>query len=588
MPELRQSQRITSGRHDQLMCLSQEISRSVGAILKSVHGLPVEKRQSPLLVARELLLAQSHVIDQLDHLSEIEPSVDRGFEVARPATGMHHQPISAWLNQHASDPAAADMADTFSHGVSQAVGLREIHTQWRGVDDRSNLDQAASELLQQLPTHLAGLSSSIVGHDGQCRESSRQSSLHALHGSFFAIVQNGNVNAVPNDSRSQRLRRAGHAREAASRHQGEATTLDDPQWLEGEIASPTTRLKNAIGRVVGRGPLTRPIIVKLGVAAALASLMFWLWAPGAPRSAQSGGSATPNTEETRSSAPVVTAAPLAKVATASNEANATTPTDEPQQAAPNALFKKAQSRLSSSAAEPLTATDADPLTASEPRASASEKALDAPGTSAPAAVQRREVQSALSSADLATPRISEPQTSASKKLLSAAAASAPVAAPPQKTSSTLSSADLATPAISEARTTLAPSHVPKSAPKPKEPARQSNRPTASAPQSKPVVGGAKAAPPWQTASVAAAAQHFVPVLVTLKYKPAALQIFEDLQTRHAALANKKAELRSFVGPDGKTWYHVVAVPAVTEEEATEVCHSLGSEGEALDCTVAPY
>ena len=68
-----------------------------------------------------------------------------------------------------------------------------------------------------------------------------------------------------------------------------------------------------------------------------------------------------------------------------------------------------------------------------------------------------------------------------------------------------------------------------------------------------------------------------------------MQIFGDLQHRHpATLSNKRGELKSFVGPDGQTWYHVIAVPAVTEAEAGAICRSLGPEGEALDCTVAAY
>jgi hypothetical protein len=149
-----------------------------------------------------------------------------------------------------------------------------------------------------------------------------------------------------------------------------------------------------------------------------------------------------------------------------------------------------------------------------------------------------------------------------------------------------------TPESSEVHTVSRSAQIEKSPPKPmlQKPThddaqtRRSNQPSASA--SKFVVPGAKA--PWQTASVAVGG-HFAPVLVTLKDKAAALQIFEDLQKRYAAtLANKKAELKSFVGPDGQTWYHVAALPAATEAEAKAVCHALGSEGEALDCTVAPY
>ena len=628
MPELRQSRGMPSGHHDHLLGLYQEISRSVDTILRSLPGLPLEMRHRALRIARELLLAQSHVIDKLADLSDHAPSFAGEFGRSDPrrpeaARGTHHRPITAWLNQHASDPRAG-LADTGSgqapetndrpietfgssdghdvasptspgaltHSVSQAGGLSA--TEWR-PDDPSNsakLQRVASEL--QFTTHLARLPSTIVDHDVTRRASSFQSTHHG-HATFIAIVQNGHANGVANEFVSERLRRAAHAGDAASPYDVEAAAGDEPHWLEGEIASPRTRLKTAIGRVVDRASLTRPVIAKLGLAAlAGASLMLWFGAPGAPRSGQSGDSASADTAEIRS-APVVATAPFAKVA--SNEADATTPTDAPQQAAPDARPEKLQSRLSPSGPAATTATGADPSTAGEPRASAPETAVEAPAPGALVIEPPPIVLPTRSSSDLATSAVSEPRASAAEQPLNAPTTIAPVSKPRGKVASTAASADVATPESSEAQTVFRPAQIEKSPTKPalqkptheEAAAWQSNQPSATAPLSKSVVTGTKASKPWQTASVAVVAEHFAPVLVTLKDKAAALQIFEDLQKRHAAtLANKKAELRSFVGPDGQTWYHVAALPAVTEAEAREVCHSLGSEGEALDCTVAPY
>ena len=130
---------------------------------------------------------------------------------------------------------------------------------------------------------------------------------------------------------------------------------------------------------------------------------------------------------------------------------------------------------------------------------------------------------------------------------------------------------------------------------PKEGAAQhSNQRSPAAPQPARDGGGAEGSPTWAAATVPlgatvpAAAPRFAPILLTLRDGPSALQVFEDLQKRHAsALANKRAELRSFVGPDGNTWFRLIAVPAVAEAEAKKLCQALGAEGKALGCTVAP-
>jgi hypothetical protein len=634
MPELRQARGMPTGDHDHLVGLYQEISRSVDTILRSLPGLPLDMRHRALRIGRELLLAQSHVIDKLAYLSDIKPSFDNSFQgpdqrrpqaPTRPATATNHQPITPWLNQHASDPIAGlagtgseqarettddhrpietfgssdglDVASltppgALSDTISQVGGVGAIERERRRQDDQSNLaklDRVASELQQQFSDHLAHLPSTIVDHDIAIRASSFQSNHQGVHGTFIAILQSGNVNRVASGSISESLRSAAYTSEAATSHvDAEVAALDERHWLEGEVTSPTTRLKTAFGRVMGRAPLALPMIAKLVVAAmAGASIMFWFSA-GAPRSAQPAGSASSGTEETRG-APVVAAAPFTKAAAASKEATAKPPTDAPQHAA--ALQEKFQSRLSPSVAPPLAVADTDTSASERP---ASENALESPTTSAPVIKPPRNVPSTLSSTDLASPQVDQPRSSAPVQPLSAPTPTAPVMKPPRNIPS-MASANLATSQISAVQTGPEPSHAQKAKPtlqKPTHevaPARQSSQPTSLALEPKPVVDGPKASKTWQTASVAVVAGHFAPVLVTLKDKAAALQIFDDLQKRHAAaLANKKAEFRSFVGPDGQTWYHVVAAPPVTEAEASNVCRSLGPEGEALDCAVAAY
>lgn len=84
-------------------------------------------------------------------------------------------------------------------------------------------------------------------------------------------------------------------------------------------------------------------------------------------------------------------------------------------------------------------------------------------------------------------------------------------------------------------------------------------------------------------------QKFAPVILVLRDAKAALQIYQDLQKRHAlVLGNKTAELRNFTGSDQTPWVQLLAVPAASKEDAESICQSLGSEGKALGCTVTPY
>ncbi len=455
MPEPRQSRPVPSGRHRGLWCLTQEIARSVETILRSVHGLPVEMRQATLRVARDLLVAQSSVVDRLFHLPEIAPSVDGGPKasseaisqaLARPTTEAH-QPMAA-LNLHASDRTA---------GMADKGSGRPLET----IDSQRPMEAFRS----------------CEGHD------------------------------VPD--------------------------MTSPV-TESKITSPrTAKSKTGLNNLSGR--------VIVGLVMVSTSLVFWLSAPSAQRGGRSA-----HTQETRS-APVVAAAPIAKVDIASNGASTSTPTDELQQAAANRRSEIGPSPLSPLVAGPggpLTA--ADPLTPTEPPVSASDNPLAAPPTSTPVDV------------------------------------------PPRNVQSTLTSTDLATPAISQVQSGLRPSHAQIFPPEPtlqKGSTRHINQPAA--PQQWRVA--VRPQGPLTSASAPATAGRFAPVLLTLRDGPAALQIFEGLQKRHPdALANKKAEMRNFVGPDGQEWYRLLAVPAVTQAEATEVCHLLGSEGEALGCTVAAY
>ena len=87
----------------------------------------------------------------------------------------------------------------------------------------------------------------------------------------------------------------------------------------------------------------------------------------------------------------------------------------------------------------------------------------------------------------------------------------------------------------------------------------------------------KAAPPVQPEA------KYTPILVTLKDSKTALSLFKDLQQRHpGVLANKTAELRPFVGPDQTSWVALLAVPAVTKEQAEAICSGMGSEGKRSD------
>ncbi len=85
------------------------------------------------------------------------------------------------------------------------------------------------------------------------------------------------------------------------------------------------------------------------------------------------------------------------------------------------------------------------------------------------------------------------------------------------------------------------------------------------------------------------AQKFAAAILALRDGKAALQIYRDLQNRHAGvLGNKKGELRSFNGPDQTPWVQVLVLPPSSKEDAQAICQNLGAEGAALGCKVVSY
>lgn len=582
MSELRSPREMTSGHHDRLVDLYQEISRAIDATLRSLTSVSIEMRQDRLRVVRELLLAQSYVVAKLASLHNTAFSVDGGSEgpyrngqVASRCPVMQVQTITARLNQNTPDAASADAGSAFaatdhaeqrlavhedfdhdatlslpryfSHGFSQKALPNRITTTRPSGQDHQTLLGVTFELQRQLLAHLAHLPSTAVDYHAGSRPSSSQDRYQDIDRTFVGILQNGGRNKPA----IEELSPAGYASEAAYAHDAaepitSGETASETEWEDADDTSAISSLKMAIGRLAKRASLTLPMLVNLGVAvAAGASLSFWFGASGEPRF--------------------------------------------PVQ---SALQEKIQSRLGPSPPDSAEATTAVVSGKSEKRAPTSDSSLEARVSTASAVGQQQYVVSTLSPADLATPEIPEPRASASGPIFSAV--TPPPAAPQQKPPSTPSSngspashigADRnASPSSPLQELLTRPSREDRSARleiKPTIPVRQSNL-TIAAQRTKP----AQAAPKT-TGSVDS--RHFTPILMSLKDKTAALQIFEDLQRRHAAaLANKRAEAASFIGPDGQLWYHVRALPAVTKAEAMEVCRALGPEGEAFDCTVAPY
>ncbi|MEQ1716487.1 MAG: hypothetical protein ABL907_10960 [Hyphomicrobium sp.] len=109
------------------------------------------------------------------------------------------------------------------------------------------------------------------------------------------------------------------------------------------------------------------------------------------------------------------------------------------------------------------------------------------------------------------------------------------------------------------------------------------------PEQKTKTAALEPAKPPESKPAPPAKEKFAPVLLTLRDGDAALRIFKELQQRHpAALGDKTAELRAFIGPDQRPWHRLLAVPASAKGKAEDVCKALGEEGTALGCEVALY
>lgn len=123
-----------------------------------------------------------------------------------------------------------------------------------------------------------------------------------------------------------------------------------------------------------------------------------------------------------------------------------------------------------------------------------------------------------------------------------------------------------------------------------------DKPRAAAPP-KPAAPAAAPAPaakkpevaPFKTAVVKAPqGPLFAPVLLELKNADSLMRVFQDLQSRHGALAGKRAELRPAAGPNNETWFALLAVPASPKAEAEAICRAMGAEGATLRCRVIKY
>lgn len=80
-------------------------------------------------------------------------------------------------------------------------------------------------------------------------------------------------------------------------------------------------------------------------------------------------------------------------------------------------------------------------------------------------------------------------------------------------------------------------------------------------------------------------QRFTPALILVKNPAAALQVFESVRQRHAAVLNGRTpEVRPVVLANKETWYQVILQPPGTRSDAEHLCQKLGSEGKALGCS----
>ena len=290
MPTLHDLRRIR-GQYDQLWGLSREISCAVDIILRSVHALPGAMRQNKLRVARELVAAQSCMLDQLIFLTAFETARDRGFENSDRYMARAVTPTAA------SERALGTIDGDF---LSESYALSEC----RDIVSASTIDD----------------------YDVKIPASPLRSHLRGQRRTYLAV---GTVAASQNLSTIRQLN-------TAASHSRPTTDLSEPRSLANGT-SLTTNLTSLIERVASRVPFTRSIIAILCVGAIVgASLTLWLAAPDAQSSGQSGGAAAPLRSE--------------KIEIASQDANAIVLTAAPQQATGDATAEKAQSRLQSGAA----------------------------------------------------------------------------------------------------------------------------------------------------------------------------------------------------------------------------------------------
>ena len=468
--ELSHARGVPSTRRDDLWQLSQEIARSLDALLERARGLPAAMHEETLRAARELLVVQISVFDELIELSRTEPL--GGDDIARVAYATRPPPPNA------------------------------------------------------LP---------------------------------------------PSKGR---------------RHQsGDA-------WLKPHSGA---ALNGLLGRVADMGSLSRPTVAKLGAGVTVAaSLIFWLSWSGSQTNGQSGA-AVP--QELRSGA--VTTSSIADGETAFNaKAFHERAPHEPGSsetaslgAGPGRDHEVNAGHVGGTMGAAETSPGATPMGASLLGAEVDPSMISTPRPASDAQAMSPSTSSAYSAP--ATRSADAPgATHADREATNVAVwtelprPAAAVGVPNTPRPPVAAKPDTDTPLtgrVPSAQVAVPPPKV--------EAPQRVDSPTKAALQPDRGAGKAPPSQKWAVATVpsapSAAAPRYASMFMTLKDGAAALQIFEDLKIRHAeVLADKRGELRSYVGSDGQTWYRVVALPAGTEVEATKICQSMGSEGHALGCTVA--
>jgi hypothetical protein len=486
-----------------LWALSQEISRSVDEILRRIRRIPPDMRQEPLRVARELMSAQAHVLDQLTHLSATDASVAAQHpSLAQPVPMAidDHRAVSTWIDQG-------------------------VHAPSQGFHDAGQHDLVHRGMAQIFPTSEAYEGSGAPSPAAWPPTGNPPySTHHAIRGAFVAFVE---TSGLPKNAYDARFNR-----------QVVAQPAPNAEWLEAEAAEVEPQASNRLSRLFERFFEIRTIsisaIAAVCTAAILAAgLTFWPFASGRrpsqpPHDAKLADRLSPNLPERDIEVPQ---SPPGAIAIAPPPAD---PSDGEASNSSSGGIREASD-------DPSPVIVPTPLKAHQSH----------PNFSSPR-----------------TPEVSE----------------APAHAPPK-------------PLVAARAVEEAPD--PAQEPKPRPPKAMAKKPAPAEPQSdrSASLPAAKreattAQPAWKTAVVtppAAPVGRYVPMLIELKDASAAKEIFADLQQRHpAVLSNKTAEIKSFTGSDGETWYHVVVLPVASEAEAIALCRSLGSEGEALDCRATPY